>query len=59
MTMHPTGDMDKVFNAVMMCNVLEDEERYREAIDKWIAAGEVEAFRSYTAETKRKVRVRA
>lgn len=47
------GDMDRVYETVMLSNVLEDDERFREVIDKAIKEGEVESFVAYTKETKK------
>jgi DnaJ family protein C protein 9 len=55
------GDMDGVYEEVMLSNVLEDDERFRGIIDAAIAAGEVPKFDKYTKETKksRQARVKA
>lgn len=54
------GDMNKVFEGVMLSDVLEDEKRFREYIDAAIEKGEVEAFEKYTKESEksRKQRVK-
>lgn len=54
------GDLDKVYEVVMLSNVLDDDERFRAIIDKAIADGEVTAWKNYTEEpeSKRKKRVK-
>jgi len=47
------GDMDAVFDMVMCCEVLEDEERFRKIIDEAIKKGEVVAHEEYTKESKK------
>lgn len=47
------GDMDGVYESVMLSDVLEDDARFREMIDAAIAAEEVPAFKAYTKETKK------
>ncbi|KAH6678810.1 DnaJ domain-containing protein [Plectosphaerella plurivora] len=46
------GDMNMVYESVMLSNVLEDDERFRAVIDAAIASGDVPAFTAYTKETK-------
>lgn len=55
------GDMDKVYESVMLCNVLDDDERFRAIIDKAIADGEVENYKEYSdePESKRQQRIEA
>ncbi|KUI69511.1 hypothetical protein VM1G_05247 [Cytospora mali] len=55
------GDMDGVYESVMLSSVLEDDERFRGIIDGAIEAGDVEAYRAYTKESrsKRQARVKA
>ncbi|ROT36612.1 DnaJ-domain-containing protein [Sodiomyces alkalinus F11] len=48
------GDMDKVYESVMLSNVLEDDERFRAIIDAAIASEDVPAFKAYTKESKKK-----
>jgi DnaJ family protein C protein 9 len=48
------GDMDGLFEEVMLSNPLEDEDRFRAMIDEEIDAKRVEAFETYTKETKGK-----
>lgn len=45
------GDMDGVYERVMLSNVLEDDERFRNTIDEAISKGEVEAHNAYTNES--------
>ncbi|AEO64124.1 50894997-550a-49ce-8f7b-93bd9c67d33d [Thermothielavioides terrestris] len=55
------GDMDKIYETVMLSNVLEDDARFRAMIDAAIEAGDVPRFDAYAKETKkaRQARVRA
>nr|XP_036586969.1 LysM domain-containing protein [Colletotrichum truncatum]KAF6797699.1 LysM domain-containing protein [Colletotrichum truncatum] len=46
------GDMDKVYETVMLSDVLEDDERFRKIIDDAIASDDVPAFKRYTKESK-------
>ncbi|KAI9699966.1 MAG: hypothetical protein M1836_002500 [Candelina mexicana] len=48
------GDMDGVFEDVMLSDVLVDEERFRGIIDEAISNGVVEAYKKYTKESKAK-----
>lgn len=48
------GDMDRVYESVMLCNVLDDDDRFRAIINKAIADGEVENFKKYSEESDRK-----
>ena len=52
------GDLNKVFNEVMLCNVLDDDVRFRELLDRAIADGRGTAWDAYVnePETKRKRR---
>ena len=52
------GDMDAVYESVMLSNVLEDDERFRSIIDAAIASGDVPAFVKYTKETKKSKQAR-
>lgn len=47
------GDMDGVYETVMLCNVLDDDARFREIIDRAIADGRAEIFTSYADESDR------
>ncbi|KAL2266222.1 hypothetical protein VTJ83DRAFT_5574 [Remersonia thermophila] len=53
------GDMDGVYEEVMLSNVLEDDERFRAIIDAAIASGEVQRFDKYAKETKKTRQARA
>ncbi|KAL2144818.1 hypothetical protein VTI28DRAFT_8480 [Corynascus sepedonium] len=55
------GDMDGVYESVMLSDVLEDDTRFREIIDTAIEAGDVPRFVAYAKETKksRQARVKA
>ncbi|KAB8216065.1 DnaJ domain-containing protein [Aspergillus novoparasiticus] len=48
------GDMDKIYESVMLCNVVDDDERFRVIIDKAIADGKVEQYKKYSEEPERK-----
>ncbi|GAB1204973.1 hypothetical protein APSETT445_003639 [Aspergillus pseudonomiae] len=48
------GDMDKIYESVMLCNVLDDDERFRALIDKAIADGKVEKYKKYSEEPEKK-----
>lgn len=54
------GDMDRVYESVMLCNVLDDDDRFRTIINKAIADGEVENYEKYSEESdaKRQQRVK-
>lgn len=47
------GKMDKVYESVMLSDVLEDDERFRAIIDEAIANKDVPAFKAYTQESKK------
>ncbi|KAF3174561.1 hypothetical protein EYR41_002929 [Orbilia oligospora] len=47
------GDMDKLFENVMLSDPLADEDRFRKIIDAAIKAGEVEGYPAYVNETKK------
>ncbi|POR35193.1 DnaJ subfamily C member 9 [Tolypocladium paradoxum] len=55
------GDMDRVYERVMLSDVVEDDERFRRIIDEAIQEDGVPAFAAYTKESQRKraARVRA
>lgn len=46
------GDMDGVYDSVMLSNVIDDDERFRAIIDKAIADKEVEDFPLYSQESE-------
>jgi DnaJ family protein C protein 9 len=48
------GDLDGIYESVMLSNVLDDDERFRAIIDEAIAAGEVERYDNYTEESEAK-----
>ncbi|MCJ1445826.1 MAG: hypothetical protein MMC23_006331 [Stictis urceolatum] len=48
------GSLDRVFEEVMLSNVLEDEGRIRGYLDAAIEKGEVESFEKYTGESGKK-----
>lgn len=48
------GDMDKIYETVILSNVLEDDDRFRSILDEAIESGDVPDFRAYTKESKRK-----
>ncbi|KAF5867023.1 hypothetical protein ETB97_006869 [Aspergillus alliaceus] len=48
------GDMDKIYESVMLCNVLDDDERFRAIIDRAIADGKAEKYKKYSEEPERK-----
>lgn len=48
------GDMDRVYERVMLSDVAADDERFRSIIDEAIAAEDVPAFDTYTKESKKK-----
>ncbi|ORY62570.1 DnaJ domain-containing protein [Pseudomassariella vexata] len=47
------GNMDMIYETVMLSNVLEDDERFRQIIDEAIAQNDVTAFKAYTKESKK------
>lgn len=47
------GDMERIYEEVMLSDPLEDEERFRKWIDEEIEAGRVEAYAKYAKEGKR------
>jgi len=46
------GDMERIYEEVMLSDPLEDEERYRKWIDEEIEARRVEAYPAYAKETR-------
>lgn len=52
------GDMDGVYESVMLSNVLDDDARFREVIDAAIKAKEVPRFDNYAKETKKSKQAR-
>ena len=53
------GNMDVVFESVMLSNPLEDEDRFRAIINSAVKNGEVEAFDAFTKESKKSRKRRA
>lgn len=53
------GDMDLIYETVMLSDVTADDERFRKIIDEAIAKKDVPAFTAYTKETKKKRQARA
>ncbi|KAI9681655.1 MAG: hypothetical protein M1829_000854 [Trizodia sp. TS-e1964] len=53
------GDMNLIFEEVLLSNPIEDEDRFRKIIDNAVANAEVEAYPKYTKETKSSRRGRA
>ncbi|KAI1768595.1 DnaJ domain-containing protein [Hypoxylon sp. FL1150] len=47
------GKMDKIYESVLLSDVLEDDERFRKIIDEAIASEDVPAFKAYTHESKK------
>ncbi|KAH6843018.1 DnaJ domain-containing protein [Chaetomium sp. MPI-CAGE-AT-0009] len=52
------GDMDGVYESVMLSNVLEDDARFREVIDAAVKAKKVPRFDAYAKETKKSKQAR-
>ncbi|KAG5294507.1 DnaJ domain-containing protein [Histoplasma ohiense] len=48
------GDLDRVYEEVMLSNVLDDDGRFRDVINAAIAAGEVKDWPKYSRETEKK-----
>ncbi|KAJ5928435.1 hypothetical protein N7466_007391 [Penicillium verhagenii] len=48
------GDLDKIYQSVMLCNVLDDDERFRATIDQAIADKEVKDYKKYSQEPEKK-----
>ncbi|KAL3449746.1 DnaJ domain-containing protein [Aspergillus insuetus] len=48
------GDLDRVYESVMLSNVLDDDTRFRAIIDKAIAEERVEAYEKYTEEPEKR-----
>ena len=47
------GNLNKLFLDIMLSNILDDEVRFREIIDRAIAAGEVQGFDAYVKESQK------
>ncbi|KAI1334567.1 DnaJ domain-containing protein [Xylariaceae sp. FL0016] len=52
------GNMNKVYQTVMLSDVLEDDERFRQIIDEAIENEDVPAFKAYTGETQKSKQAR-
>ena len=52
------GDLDKVYESVMLCNVIDDDERFRAIIDTAIAEGRTKEYKKYVEEPERKRQLR-
>lgn len=52
--MNHEGDMDALFEEIMLSNVLDDEERFKQIIDEEIREKRVEAFDAYVKDSKAK-----
>ena len=52
------GDMDRVYEAVMLSNVLDDDDRFRAIIDAAIDEGKVQKWKKYVEEPKKKKKQR-
>ncbi|KAJ0119480.1 hypothetical protein J7T55_013682 [Diaporthe amygdali] len=52
------GDMDGVYESVMLSDVLVDDERFRRIIDEAIESGDVKAFKAYTKESAKSKQAR-
>ncbi|KAL4992223.1 DnaJ domain-containing protein [Aspergillus falconensis] len=48
------GDLDRVYESVLLCNVLDDDNRIRAIIDEAIQAGKVKGYKQYTDEPEKK-----
>ncbi|PYI25119.1 DnaJ-domain-containing protein, partial [Aspergillus indologenus CBS 114.80] len=48
------GDLDKVYESVLLCNVLDDDERFRAIIDRALAEGRAQKHKSYVEEPAKK-----
>ncbi|GAB7340252.1 hypothetical protein MBLNU457_6716t1 [Dothideomycetes sp. NU457] len=52
------GDMDFVYESVMLSDPAEDDERFRQIIKTAIKDGEVEAYTAFTKESKKSIQAR-
>lgn len=48
------GDLDRVYEVVMLSNVLDDDNRFRAIIDEAIAKGEIQGWKKYKEESESK-----
>lgn len=52
------GNMDSIYQTVMLSDVLADDERFRRIIDEAIESGDVEAYKAYTKESAKSKQAR-
>ncbi|POS69378.1 DnaJ domain-containing protein [Diaporthe helianthi] len=52
------GDMDCIYETVMLSDILADDERFRRIIDEAIESGDVKAHKAYTKESAKSKQVR-
>ena len=52
------GDLNKLFKEVMLCNVLDDDDRFRGIIDEAIKRGDVEGYEAYVHEPEKRKQAR-
>ncbi|KAI7777723.1 hypothetical protein LA080_003144 [Diaporthe eres] len=52
------GDMDSIYETVMLSDVLADDERFRRIIDEAIESGDVKGYKAYTKETAKSKQAR-
>ncbi|KAI0391744.1 DnaJ domain-containing protein [Xylariaceae sp. FL0594] len=52
------GDMDAIYEKVMLSDVIKDDDRFRQIIDEAIASKDVPAFKAYTKESKKSKQAR-
>lgn len=52
------GDMDGIYETVMLSDVLVDDERFRRIIDEAIESGDVKAYKAYTKESAKSKQAR-
>lgn len=48
------GNLDRLYQSVMLSNALDDDDRFRAIIDQAIASGEVASYKAYTEEPEKK-----
>ncbi|KAA8644170.1 hypothetical protein EYZ11_012046 [Aspergillus tanneri] len=52
------GDLDKVYESVMLCNVIDDDDRFRAMINKAMSEGRVQEHKKYVEESEKKKQLR-
>lgn len=52
------GNMDSIYETVMLSDVLVDDERFRRIIDEAIESGDVKAYKAYTKESAKSKQAR-